>query len=142
MKKNIVISFFVCLHLVACVKDYSTLTEFVVKNESSKYVKIKVSKFETKFYSTIDTVFYINPNSELKYSYEIDGENALYPYPFGIVADSATILVNDTVCVLFTRDTQKDKNILSIDYYTGGQVKDGLYRFIYIITNEDLTKTE
>ncbi len=88
----------ICICAFSCIREYSTLTKFVIENKSSQLIKIKVSNFETKFYSTVDTIFSIPPNSEFQNQYENDGEDFVYPYPFGIAADSAIILVNDTVC--------------------------------------------
>lgn len=121
----------------SCIREYSTLTKFVIENKSSQLIKIKISNFETKFYSTVDTIFSILPNSEFHNQYENDGEDFVYPYPFGIAADSAMILVNDTVFRIFSKDNPSSRNILNITNYPGGKEKKGLYKYIYKFTDED-----
>ncbi len=61
--------FAILLIMSSCIKESSTLTEFVVTNESRKDIKLKVSHFKTNYYGTVDTTFSIKANSKLEYSY-------------------------------------------------------------------------
>lgn len=92
------------LTLSSCIKDYSTLTEFVIENNTEHEVKIEVSNFETHFYSSVDTIFTVNTDSKFSHNYEQDGEDAVYEYPFGVSSDSIIIHFNDTVSSIFSKD--------------------------------------
>lgn len=121
----------------SCIKDYSTLTEFIIKNNSEYELKIQVSNFETEFYSTVDTTFIIGVDSQISYKYEKDGEEAVYYNPFGTSSDSIIIYFNDTITNMFNKNNPSLYNPLIMENYSGGKVKKGLYRYTYTFTNQD-----
>jgi hypothetical protein len=136
MKKISIVLIWVLL-LSSCIKDYSTLTEFVIENNLEHVVKIQVSNFETEFYSSVDTIFTIGVGSKINYNYEKDGEDAVYEYPFGASSDSIIIHFNDTVSSIFSKNKDSQYNPLKIENYSGGRIKKGLYRYTYTFTNQD-----
>jgi hypothetical protein len=125
------------LFLSSCIIDYTTMTEFVIENNSNQKVKVKVQNFETVFYSSVDTVFSIDVNSKISFQYEEDGEDSKYQFPFGISSDSIMIFFNDSISTFYTKDYSSQRNPLQIENYSGDKVKEGLYRYIYEFTNQD-----
>lgn len=121
----------------SCIRDYSTLTEFIITNNSEYNLKMRVIRFETQFYSTVDTTFIINVGSRINYEYEDNGEDAACYYPFGITSDSITIYFNDTITKEYNKTSLSQYNPLTIENYSGGKVTKGLYRYTYTFTNED-----
>lgn len=137
MKVFQIIAIFLVVIVNSCVRDYSTLTEFSIENNSGQNIEIRVSNFETEFFTSVDTVFNLGIQSQVKCSYELDGEDAIYKFPFGVYADSAMIIFNDTVSVLYTKDSPSPGNLLNLDNYSGGKVKDGLYSYVYEVSEQD-----
>jgi predicted DNA-binding protein (UPF0278 family) len=77
MKKIVLISVLALL-ISSCIRDYSTLTEFVVENNSDREVKAFVKNVEAEFYKSVDTVFTIAVGSKISYKYVEDGEDSVY----------------------------------------------------------------
>jgi hypothetical protein len=125
------------LTMSACIREYSTMTEFVVDNHSGHELKIHVSNFETEFYSSVDTTFVLPIDSRWTNQYWNRGKEAVYDRPFGGSSDSMTIQFNDTVSSMFDRDNPSRYNPLKIENYSGGKISKGLYRYTYTFTPED-----
>ena len=138
MKNYYVLFLFLGLSFSSCIKDYSTVTKFVIKNRSDQNIKIQVSHFETVFYATTDTIFFIEADSEINHQYEKDGKDAIYEFPFGGSSDSLIIFYNDIDSTVFTKNNSSQRNPLNIENYSGGKVKDGLYRYTYEVSKQDL----
>ncbi|MFM2376878.1 MAG: hypothetical protein RLZZ165_1975 [Bacteroidota bacterium] len=123
--------------MTACIREHSTLTEFVVDNHSGHELRIHVSNFETEIYSSVDTTFVLPVDSQWTHQYENDGREAVYHRPFGASSDSMTIQFNDTVYSMFDKDNPSRYNPLKIENYSGGKIKKGLYRYTYTFTQQD-----
>jgi hypothetical protein len=130
------ISLFVLL-FSSCIKDYTTITKFIIENNFEYELKIKVKRFKTEIGSQVDTIFTLGSGSKINHHYEQKGEHAVYEYPFGVASDSIFIHFNDTVSSLFSKNEESQYNLLKIENYSGGKTKKGLYTYTYMITDQD-----
>ncbi|MBN1182271.1 MAG: hypothetical protein JXB49_08295 [Bacteroidales bacterium] len=106
--------------------------DYITKNTSIHNVKIII------FYENVnnikeDTIFSIPPNLEIIQRYI----NQIVDCPFGLPADSANIVFNDQKQITYRKNDGKSRNILDVNNYTGGLVKDEWYQYQYFITDED-----
>lgn len=136
MKKIILISVLALL-ISSCIKDYSTLTEFVIENNSDHAVKASLTNFEAEFYKSVDTVFTIGVGSKISYSYENDGDDTVYEYPFGTSSGPIVIHFDNSVSSTFNKNNESKFNPLKLENYSGGKIKKGYYRYTYTFTNQD-----
>lgn len=121
--------------LCSCSIDTMTYVEFIVKNESDYEVKIKT--FFLKNGVSTDTVFNIPVGSEIKYYNGNKGKNHDIQEPFGGASKDITITFVDSVSIIYDRQNTSKFNLLRKENYLGGKVTNGLFRYIYVITNDD-----
>lgn len=120
----------------------STSTVFVVKNSSLHDVSLTIFNLEIESFPDTDSTFNILPNSDIRVSYG-DGliGSSLYPYPFGIASDSANVVFDKTLMIIYRKDDlTTDRNIFNIDNYTEEVNVVGnsdIYTYTYVITAED-----
>ena len=135
MKRLIVLSIVCCC--LSC-GDHGTTTVFYVKNASSHHVKLTV--FNAEFQSIggyKDSTFIIPSNSEVNISFLARGNNDYTLLPFGIKADSAYIIFDDSLRITYNRNDLIPRNILHFDSYSGGKKDDALYEYNYTISEAD-----
>ena len=136
MKKISIILISVLL-FSSCIRDYTTMTKFIIENNYEYELKIEVKRFDTEIGAQVDTIFTIGSGSKISHKYSERGEDAVSNYPFGIYSDSIIIYFNDTVSRLFSKYEESQYNPLKIENYSGGKVRKGRYTFTYTITNQD-----
>jgi len=136
MKKiNIVVAMLLTFLLIsACGPEpFDTYTDYTVKNTSSYNVKLTV--FDVDFDSVIknkDTTFLISPGGKINYvSLNWVRE------PFSGQSDSAYIIFDNNKQITYKQHDEKQRNILDINNYIGGEENDYLYKYEYTITDED-----
>lgn len=138
MKKFLILIIVISFLISSCgTGEPESRTDFTIKNVSSHNVKLTVFNGAMPNQNIKDTIFLLDSNSEISYYYILDGEDApISEYPLG-PADSAYIIFNDNLRIIYRRDDLNPRNILDINSYDGGKVDDGWYQYKYSITNED-----
>jgi len=133
MRKIIII--IISLSIASCGgrwENIDTHIDYTIKNVSTHNVKLKV--FDAYMsYVVEDTTFLITSNSAISYEFI----NRAPVNPFGGAEDSAYIIFDDVKQIIYRRDDGQARNILDINSYTGGQVKEYWYQYRYEITDED-----
>lgn len=127
----IVISF-----LVTLCSDGGTDTVFYVKNNSGHSVKLSIFNVEIQSKSWVKDTTYVLPNlSEINNTVSLKGHGYAM-LPFGN-PDSAYIVFDNSLIIMFKRNDPNIRNVLNFDSYTGGKKEDNLYEFTYTITEDD-----
>lgn len=126
--------FFICY---SCITDHITSTVFIIKNNTNNLVKIDVQIMDESSSYIKDSLLVINEFSEVENSFIKDGEDSMALSPFGLNPNTAEIIFDDTLSIFYTWDDTNPRNIIDINNYTGGKVKDGLFEFTFTITEED-----
>ena len=131
----------VTLLFIACQKDYTTYTNYVLSNKSTKDVEIQFKNFlYDQSLPPKDTFFIVPLGANFEYSYYMDGKEAIFSYPFGWNTDSVRIIFNNSKEQLYSRSDLSERNPLLFDNYNTQKVNDGdggVYECIYIIEEED-----
>ncbi|NOU19514.1 MAG: hypothetical protein HOO91_18315 [Bacteroidales bacterium] len=141
MKKLFLLLILVCCFYSSC-RDHGTLTIFYVNNISNHDVEISVFNAEIQSRGgAIDTTYVIPKNGRIEDRVSTKGDNDFSYFPFGN-PDSAIIVFDNSLRIIYRRNDSNPRNILKIDSYSGGKVDDGLYEFYYSITEEDYNKAE
>lgn len=114
-----------------------TQTEFIIENVSSYKVELTVFDAGMPNQYSKDVTFLLNSNSEVSHYYITDGENQPYTSPFSGSADSAYVVFDDNLQIIYRRDDSNLRNILDINSYVGGKIGDSYFKYTYYITDED-----
>jgi len=141
--KNIFI--FILLGYIACSCsiDQGTSTTFHVQNQSGR--DLSIDFFNTEFFrleTFKDTTLYVPNNTSIKQLISGRGRNGpTSPFPFGSATDSVIIRFGGDVRIIYRQPLRFEnggsRNILSLDSYTGGRKRKGVYEFFYTITEQD-----
>jgi len=141
MKKLFLLLIVVCCFYSSC-RDHGTLTIFYVDNISNHDVELSVFNAEIQLRgSAIDTTYVIPKNGRIEDRVSTKGDDDFSYFPFGN-PDSAIIAFDKTVQIIYRRNDSNPRNILKINSYSGGKKDDGLYEFIYSITDDDYNNAE
>ncbi|MDX9695120.1 MAG: hypothetical protein RBT49_04945 [Bacteroidales bacterium] len=137
MKKVLILMTFAGLLTSSCGNgEPETRTDFIIKNSSSFDIELEVFNAWLPNLRLKDTLIKLAINSEFRYYYNVDGENASYFLPFGY-PDSAYIVFSDTQRIIYRRDDLNPRNILDINSYEGGKVANSYFIYTYYISDED-----
>jgi hypothetical protein len=127
MKKTIIL-FLTFWVLHACTEPYDTVTFYELINNSEH--KIKIFTFHPE--STIDSLtLHVGDIKQ----YWFSRKAIVAGVPFG--GDSLWVTFNDTVSITHYRLQEQlvNRNLFSIESWSGGKVNDLEYRYEYIFTN-------
>ena len=132
MKKLIILASAIYLMCSCGPEPEDMITDYIIKNSTMHNVELTI--FYTFFdKNNGDTTFSIPAKEEIKESYfsmNIDS-------PFGGAEDSAYIIFDNAKQIIYRRDDGQLRNILDINSYLGGEVKEYWYQYQYTITDED-----
>lgn len=115
-----------------------SITEFIIKNTSSHMVGLTV--FDAKLpeqFNTENITILLNSNSEENYYYSLDGEHMFIDFVFGRTADSAYLVFDDTLQIIYRQNDLNPRNILDINSWDGVKESDTYFIYSYSITNDD-----
>jgi len=138
MKKLIIVIFFINILMLSCGTKEETRTEFIIKNNSSHNAELTVYDAQMPNQNPKDVTFKLDNNSEISYYYVIEGENGPFnDYPLGATADSACVIFNDNLQIIYRNNDLNPRNILDISSWDEVIESDTYFKYIYIITNDD-----
>ncbi len=144
MKKIILIVIIACSG-ISCNKDYEITSLFEVKNNSSHIVKLKVFGvyFQNPMLSQwfIDTTYNLPSGMSINNSYilktdERNSDNDYSNEPFEN-ADSAKIIFDDSLQIIYKPTDLSPRNILKKSSYSGGKSDKRYFKYLYSITDDD-----
>lgn len=141
--KNIFIFILLSYIACSCSIDPGTSTTFHVQNQSGR--NLSIDFFNTEFFrieTFIDTTLYVPNNTRIKQFISGRGRNGPNTiFPFGSATDSVIIRFEGDVRIIYRQPRRfgnaGNRNILSLDSYTGGRKREGVYEFFYTITEQD-----
>ncbi len=140
MKKFSFLLLIASIFIISCKKEQNTTTSFYIKNTSSNDVTIFIRKAE--FQGIVkDTLFVLRPKAQIKNSFTLSDENNVFTSPFGLLADSATV-VSQGKLYIYKPNDGKLRNILQIESYIGGKMEKEQFGYTYTLTDEDFIATE
>jgi len=138
MKRIIILIIFIGFMVSSCgTGEPETRTEFIIENISSYKVELTVFDAGMPNQYSKDATFLLNPNSDVSHYYITDGENQPYTSPFSGSADSAYIVFDDTLQIIYRYGDSNLRNILDISNWDEVIESDTYFKYIYIITNDD-----
>ena len=138
--KNYIIYILIALTIASCGTGEpmdNPQIDYTIKNVSMHSVKIKVFDAEIDNVYGDTTFLFPSINSEISYS-----SHGGIIYVFGGSEDSVYVIFNDTLRIIYRRDDLNPRNIIDINSWTGGEVNDNLYKYEYLITDEDYENAE
>ena len=144
MRKIFLIALITCFGF-SCNKDFRTESIFMVTNNSSHFVKLKVfGVIHQNGQELTDTNFKIPHGQSVTIDYSIktgekDVDTDPMTEPF-VPVDSALILFDDTLGIMYKPSDTNSRNILKKSSYTGGKTDKRVFRYLYSITDEDYIK--
>ena len=133
--KNYIIYILIALTILSCDTGEpmdNPQIDYTIKNLSMHSVKIKVFDAEIDNVYGDTTFLFPSINSEISYS-----SHGGIIYVFGGSEDSAYVIFNDNLRIIYRRDDLNPRNIIDINSWSGGKVDDYLYKYEYFITDED-----
>jgi|GEM_PF-2014852 len=139
--KKIILIVIVAFWIEACNKDFETYSLFEVINNSSHVTKLELFGFISQDgHWSNDTTFKLPKGQSVKvdYIYKTGDKNAEDPVidPFS-GADSAYIIFDDTLRIVYKPDDSSPRNILKKNSYTGGKTDRRFFEYHYSITDDD-----
>jgi hypothetical protein len=114
-----------------------TRTEFIIENVSSYKVELTVFDAGMPNQYSKDVTFLLNSNSEVSHYYITDGESQPYTSPFSGSADSAYIVFDDTLQIIYRQDNSNPRNVLDISSWDEVIESVTYFKYTYSITDED-----
>mgnify|MGYP003596788745 CR=1 FL=1 len=132
-KKTFVMLATLVFFLHSCTKepDYTSV-HYTISNQSNHAVKII-------FFNQNNDLFF--PNSTLfldkidSLSFIRSGKGLVeHPFPY---TDSVYLFFDDTVRVVFNKISNPEHNLLNIESYSGGKVKELEYKYWFKLTEDD-----
>ncbi len=134
MKRQVINSIMCICFLSSCIyRDPATITETIIYNSSKRDVNYVIYGMHNK--SSIDTIFIFDGES-----YETTNVAIGYYSIFPGAGDSVEMIFDCERVVKyfpFVDDSNKYKNVFSMEAYEKEKIKEGHFRFIYTITEED-----
>ena len=115
-----------------------TAIDYTIKNISSYDINLTVFNVVLPLSTiSVDTIFEIQKDKIIYFPYINSGR-----LPFDGAADSAYITFDDNFRIIYRRGDLQPRNILDINSYSGGEVKENWLKYEYTITNEDYNNAE
>lgn len=131
--KTFIILATLVLFLNSCTKepDYIAV-HYTISNQSNHAVKINFFNHNTDLFFPNSSIF-LNKIDSLSFIRSSKGlvEN---PFPY---TDSVYLFFDDTVRVVFNKISNPEHNLLNIESYSGGKVKEFEYRYWFKLTEDD-----
>ncbi len=132
-----------CAGFSSCIKDYETSTYYYVTNKSSHDIEMIVYDMYLPLKGTqTDTTILLHSDGEGFSYYSIyKGKDSPFRVPFPN-SDSIEILVNRKLIKTYKPNSvsydNNDHNPLVFESYNGGREREGLFKYFYSFTDNDL----
>ena len=129
--------------ITSCIREYATLTDFYIINNSSYNIQIKAYNVDVRSIGVpTDTIIDIPINKYFLFYETKKGKNSPATFPFGISSDSIEVFVNNSLIITHLNPVRFSKNteynIFDIHNYTGGLKDEDYYEYKYFITDNML----
>jgi hypothetical protein len=136
--KQFTILIITTLMVYSCEPEQESSAHLFIKNISSHNVELTVFNAWLPNQNSKDTTFVLARNSEISYYFKVDGELFNFSIlPFGGTADSAYLVFNDNLRVIYRRDDLNIRNILDISNWDEVKESDTYFKYTYLITDDD-----